>query len=151
MLAGWLLSLAGRHRCPERLSVGGDALRALRFFRDLPGHPSEVRKVSVSSLERPDPIRCPMLEGQRGSAKERDMIQAHHTFVYSPGDLPMPTPDDVPIDIDDKNAVLAAAVRAIAVAVKKAVAENDALGIPSPVGVNGTVRYVLNGRLLDDA
>lgn len=63
----------------------------------------------------------------------------------------MPTPDDVPIDIDDKNAVLAAAVRAIAVAVKKAVAENDALGIPSPVGVNGTVRYVLNGRLLDDA
>ncbi|MGD9938011.1 MAG: hypothetical protein AB7S61_11140 [Methanoregulaceae archaeon] len=63
----------------------------------------------------------------------------------------MNSSDSSPIEPDDQPAILDAAVRAFAVAVKKAVAENDALGIPSPVGVNGTVRYVLNGRLLDDA
>ena len=62
----------------------------------------------------------------------------------------MPPSENSPIDFDDHDAILAAAVRSFEAAAKKAAAENDALGIPTPVGVNGTVRYVLNGRLLDE-
>ena len=62
----------------------------------------------------------------------------------------MPPSENSPIDFDDQDAVLAAAVRSFETAAKRAAAENDALGIPTPVGVNGTVRYVLNGRFVDE-
>ena len=62
----------------------------------------------------------------------------------------MTIPDHSSIGFDDRHAVLAAAVGAFEVAATKAAADNDAIGIPTPVGVNGIVRYVLNGRLLDE-
>lgn len=62
----------------------------------------------------------------------------------------MPPSEKTPIDFDDQEAVLAAAVRSFEAAAQRAAAENDALGIPTPVGVNGTVRYVLNGRFVDE-
>lgn len=46
------------------------------------------------------------------------------------------------VDLDDHQAVLALASRSFDDATRRAAAENDRLGIPSPVGVNGQVIWV---------
>ena len=47
------------------------------------------------------------------------------------------------VDLDDHQAVLALASRSFDDATRRAAAENDRLGIPSPVGVNGQVISVV--------
>lgn len=55
----------------------------------------------------------------------------------------MPVPVDPAISFDDQEAVSSLIIRSFEIAVRKAAAENDSLGIPTPVGMNGKVVYFL--------
>jgi predicted ABC-type ATPase len=54
----------------------------------------------------------------------------------------MPGAENEPYDFDDPTSLLALVVQSFEEATRNAAAENDALGIPSPVGVDGQVHYL---------
>ena len=56
----------------------------------------------------------------------------------------MHDPEKKPVSFDDPKILNPLAVRSFEDATRRAAAENDALGIPSPVNVDGEIVYALN-------